>query len=229
MSTKISGKGEVRQQFYDAVSKLAGDDNNKTLAGRPILVSGLAKGRTIRGERAIQEAYRNSVFCPCLRGDEPPQKRIFDVVLGGCIPVVLEYPSREPGIPSHFEADSHSIRLTYPFAKGVFFGEPEMGIDWSELVISINGTACGIDCLLPTLEDLLLNHLDKVREKQRAVARYARLISYGMEQNGLQYADAVAAVLVQARHYIATVEEANAVPHDTHALKIGYLLGVTHF
>ncbi|KAK1741967.1 hypothetical protein QTG54_007540 [Skeletonema marinoi] len=35
--------------------------------------------------------YKHSVFCPVLPGDSPPQKRFFDVIIMGCIPVVLAF------------------------------------------------------------------------------------------------------------------------------------------
>ena len=78
--------------------------------------------------------------------------------------------------------------------------EPEMGIDYRELTVAINGT-CGIPCLLPTLEDLLLNHQDRLIAMQEKIASVASLFSYGMENNMLMYPDAIAGLLVQIRHF----------------------------
>lgn len=201
MSVKIANAGTAgyRQQFFDTVGDFP---TNHTVAGLPISIAGLAGVRTMKGEQSVQDMYRDSIFCPCLNGDGPVQKRIFDAILSGCIPVVIAHDtSLEPGYPSHFSQKGWSTRLTYPFAKGVFHGMPQMGIDWDDLVVSINGT-CGIPCLFPTLEDLLTNQRNLVREKQQTVMRYATLFSFGMEENKLQHADAIAATLVQARHFV---------------------------
>jgi hypothetical protein len=201
MSGKLAGNALVRQEFIGSLSDLT----NNSLAGLPVQVK-VFEGRTrsLAGEGRVQEIYRDTIFCPCLRGDEPPQKRIFDAMLAGCIPVVLEYDtSHEQGYPSHFAKGADSIRITYPFAKGSFYGLPGMGVDWSEIVVAINGT-CGSKCMLPVLEDLILNHHDELQKKQEAMLKYTRLYSYGMEKNGLQYVDAVVALLVQARHYTNT-------------------------
>ena len=199
MSPQISGRSDDRIAFYEAVQRLP----NQTLAGRPTLVTAV-QHRVIAGEAEIQQAYRDSVFCPCLRGDEPPQKRFFDALLGGCIPVVIAYSnSKEPPYPSWFAPGADSIHRTYPFAKGTFADWDDMGIDYNDLVVTVNGT-CGIACLFPTLEGLLLHQTDVVRRKQRNVARLARLLAYGMEENGLQQPDAVASILVEARHFAET-------------------------
>jgi hypothetical protein len=69
--------------------------------------------------------------------------------------------------------------------------------------VGINGT-CGIPCLVPVLEDLLLNHRDKIREMQENIGRVARLFSFGMERNSLKHVDAIAAMLVKIHHYVVS-------------------------
>lgn len=88
-------------------------------------------------------------------------------------------------------------------AKGSF-GEkfPEMGIDYSKLVVEINETDCGeMDCLPGKLEGWLDNS-EALRRKQLEIAKYARLFSYGMQQNAFKNVDAMAALLIRARHYV---------------------------
>jgi hypothetical protein len=200
MSAEIKGNGWARVAFFQAIETL----ENYTIAGMPILVSGISKSRTMVGEADIQQAYRESIFCPCLRGDEPPQKRFFDALLSGCIPVVLDHPSSELPHRSYFASNAHSNRITYPLAKGSFANDTEMGIDYSELVVAINET-CNFNCMMPILEDLIVNHPDIIREKQENIARYASLFSYGMEENGMQFPDAILGMLVQVRHYVNAV------------------------
>lgn len=82
-----------------------------------------------------------------------------------------------------------------------------MGIDYSQLAVEINEIECGkLDCLPATLEKLLSSDpngsgIALLREKQRNLARYARLFSYGLGENAFQHVDAMSALLVRARHY----------------------------
>ena len=210
ISPKIAGESNDRRAFFEAYEALP---NNQTLGGLPTLVNGL-KGRHIQGgELHILQAYRDSVFCPTLRGDSPPQKRFFDVLLNGCIPVVLAHDeSTDPPFASYFAPGGASTARTYPYAIGSFDGWPQLGINYETIVVEVNGT-CGMSCFFPLLEDLLVNRPNEIRAKQQEIARLAPLLTYGMEQSRLQQADATAALLVQARHH------ANTYYHPNNATK----------
>ena len=196
MANQIRGNSQDRLDFFEAMKGVA------EIAGRPVNAVSFLH-RNINDEPAIQQAYRDSIFCPCLRGDEPPQKRIFDVLLGGCIPIVLEHtPSFEEGWPSFFAPTSHSIRQTYPFSRGNFFNHTDMGVEFRDMVVALPADGCGIKCVVQTVEELLTKRPEVILAKQRNIAKYAALFSYGMEQNGLKYPDAVSAMLVQVRHYV---------------------------
>lgn len=194
MSTKIAGNSRDRAAFVQATANLS------VLVGRPVIVTALGKRRTLQGEQYVQQVYRDSVFCPCLRGDEPPQKRFIDAILAGCLPVVLSHPSRTHGMPSHFAPHTDGIHLVYPFAKGIFHDHRDFGIAYEDFVVSVNGS-CGIDCLIPTLQDLLEHHKDVLLQKQRKMTEVARLLSFGF-RDGLHSPNALTALLVQARHFI---------------------------
>lgn len=197
MARKISGNSIDRVVFFDMVS------NVSEIAGRPIHVSSLHGRAITNNEKLIHGMYRDSVFCSCFRGDEPPQKRIFDVILSGCIPVVLQHnPSEEVGWPSHFAPFGRSIRQTYPFSRGNFYNYSDMGIEFRDMVVELSVNECGMPCLVQTLEEMLMRHPELIIEKQRSIAKYASLLSFGMEENGLKHPDAVSAMLVQARHYL---------------------------
>ena len=195
--TSIKSDGQnVRQIFFDKAQEYV--SQNQTIGGRKFFVS----DKIVDGEEEIFRLYKDSIFCPCLHGDTPGQKRIFDVWLSGCIPVVLEYDqSHETGYPSHFEPGGSSIRIVYPFVRGNFFDEPDMGIDYHQLLVPINGT-CGVPCLIPTLEKLLVDEPQQIQQIQDNIAQVVSLFSFGMEDNTLRYPDAVAAALVQIRHYL---------------------------
>jgi hypothetical protein len=128
-------------------------------------------------------------------------------LLSGCIPVVLRYESDEPGYPSFFDPRKSSTRTVYPFAQGIFYGIPEMGLDYGGLVVPINGT-CGVGCIFPTLENMLVHQQDRILEIQENIAKVASLLSYGMKSNDtFQYPDAEVASLVQIRHYLMVNQE----------------------
>lgn len=196
----------LRYEFLNTLNKM--QSNNTTIAGLPVYVGQLSN-RMMDNETAILEKYRESIFCPCLRGNTPAQKRFFDVIMSGCIPVVMEYASsKEEGYPSFFKEHETSIRLSYPFSKGIFQDEPEMGVNYHEIVVTINRT-CRIDCMLQTLENLIANHPKTILAKQKKIAELARLFSYGIEHNALRYPDAVSAMLVQIRHYVSKLRSAS--------------------
>ena len=191
-----SDEQNVRQMFFDKAQRYV--SQNQTLGGRQVFVS----DTMVDAEEEIFKVYKDSIFCPCLHGDTPGQKRIFDVWLSGCIPVVFEYhESHETGYPSHFEQGGSSIRIVYPFVRGTFVSEPEMGIDYHQLLVPINGT-CGVPCLIPTLEKLLLDEPHQIQKIQDNIAQVVSLFSFGMEHNALGYPDAIAAALVQIRHFV---------------------------
>ena len=81
----------------------------------------------------LVSAMQSSVFCPIPTGDLPWQHRLYDSIVAGCIPVVVETVSangcvdhywhkddKDIGteIPVSFTADS-CMELTYPFASKI--------------------------------------------------------------------------------------------------------------
>jgi hypothetical protein len=93
-------EGNSAAKFLEAMKKLMKQDEKVT--GQPVFVSGL-KRVVVESEDDIFAMYRNSVFCPCFRGNTPAQKCFFDVLLSTCIPVVLEYEKyHEKGYPTYF-------------------------------------------------------------------------------------------------------------------------------
>jgi len=214
MSTNLNGNARDRKAFLAAFENVTALGDGKRRKRWSVHVSGLSgRGRTIRGESSVQAQYRNTIFCPVLRGDEPPQKRLFDVLLAGCIPVVLEHEVSEDGtdFPSHFAPNAPSTRTTYPWAKQHPTG---MGLEWSDLVIAIKASECGRDgttsCFPRVLEELLSTedlYESVVRKKHQNVRTYASLFSYGMEDNAFKYPDAVASLLVHARHFVSIEDD----------------------
>lgn len=198
-SPKISGRGDLRVQFHQNFTQLFGED----IQGMPFHVYMLDDNRKTPNERDSFEIYRQSIFCPILRGDSPPQKRLFDAIMSGCIPVVLAYKWQENNsnstLVSYFAGGvPNSVFL--PFARGSFTGEPDMGIDYGEIVVEVDGS-CGLPCMKPELERIMKNP-EELQRKQRAIARYSTLFTFGLEQNAFKYPDALSAMLVSSRHHV---------------------------
>ena len=199
----------VRRELYNNATTLLGDD----IGGLPIYLSTSGKDRNLKRHDVAMDMYRNSIFCPILPGDDCGQKRFFDVVLSGCIPVVLRYStSDEPEWPSWFREGACSIRRAYPFGRGAFFNDPHAGMDYTTLVVEINvsssssssssgGGCCGLSCIKPTLEHLIMMEPDKIRTLRRNLMSAARLFTYGLEEDSYRYPDAFSALLVTLRHY----------------------------
>ena len=55
-------------------------------------------------------------MCPILPGDSPWQRRFFDVIRNGCLPVVMEWPLKD-GRTSWHVPDGYPAEDSYPFFK----------------------------------------------------------------------------------------------------------------
>ena len=90
LSKDISGNGQIRKQFLDNIENYF---PNRQIGGMPIRIIEIDSGqmRRLPNETDVMRLYRDSIFCPIFRGDSPIQKRFFDAILSGCIPVVMAY------------------------------------------------------------------------------------------------------------------------------------------
>ena len=171
---------------------------HNTVGGLPIYLKDLGVSRASVDP---MDVYRQSVFCPILMGDECAQKRFFDVIFAGCIPVVLEFEGDEYGWPSWYNHKRCSVRRTYPFARGTYFDDMKAGIDYASFVVAINGT-CGLPCMKAELEQIMKQEeiLKKIRDK---MSKYALLFTIGLDpdQNN-KSPDAFHAMMVTLRHYL---------------------------
>ena len=89
-----------------------------------------------------------------------------------------------------------------------------MGIDYSELFVEIDAKECGsggVDCI-PTVLEKLLNDTAALRKKQYTLAKYARLFSFGMQDNAFQHVDAMSALLVVGRHHVMLMSDLSQSP-----------------
>ncbi|CAB9504478.1 expressed unknown protein [Seminavis robusta] len=224
-----SFRNYVLDNIEPVIRRHSGDS---TIGGLPVQIGSLqGKERNIDKEQATFELYQNSIFCLILPGDGPAQKRFFDVIMSGCIPVVFvsqrrqnldpsvakAYPSWWSGMDNSIPA-RQSIRTSYPFPKGFFLDQPSLGIDYSSFVVQIThdttpgrscdfscghkvNATCQLDCLVPELERIMDTPEELVRLR-RNLQEAAVLLNYGMEDHAFETFDAFAVLLAQLGHIL---------------------------
>ena len=90
-----------------------------TLGGLPYAIRAMSSGK-IPPSRFFTHLYKDSIFCPTFPGDTPPQKRFFDVILMGCIPVVLSFDTVDGKSLGISRMEARWISLI-PGRKGLIF------------------------------------------------------------------------------------------------------------
>ena len=191
----------MRFEFSRTHQTLLGD----SVGGKPTQIISLGRGRKPMKSADIAKVYRESILCPVLPGDGPPQKRFFEVMLNGCIPILPLWDSNDrvngTAFPSLFHEKEASARSTYAYHRYTFYGDDNAGIDYiRDLVVTFNGT-CGLECLKGAAEAVLSNS-DELARLRGNLRKYTKLFSYGMEGNAYRYSDAFTATLVSMRHYL---------------------------
>lgn len=201
---------DMRRQFLTTHKALLGND----IGGKPYYVGSL-DGATPQllhkggnASSTTTDSYRKSLFCPILPGDGPPQKRFFDAILNGCIPVLPMWWSldRHNEYQSAWKEYGASIQKTYPYHIGTYFGDDTVGIDYrNDLFVTFNGT-CGLACLKGAMEQAMANQTN-LHRLQTNLRKYAQLFTYGLEENRYQSVDAFTALLVGLRHYVIAISD----------------------
>jgi hypothetical protein len=192
----------------DDEQKLRETKKNLRLGGLPFLNEPMTYGnRDWPGiRRRASESYMDSVFCPVLAGDMAWQGRFFDAILNGCLPVVLSWklsPKKNsvvdekswfiPYMPNQSPMAS-KVRETYPFHKELF-GDPEIGIDYDSFVVECPGNEANesdVSIVRRTMEDLLLNRPDEIRERQLRMKEVALAFTFGLGDDAHRYNDGFA-------------------------------------
>lgn len=154
----------------------------------------------------IWENYRNTVFCPVLKGDLPFQKRFYDVSLSGCLPVVFTTPSwdfKETNCNSWWSWASPSYVDTHPFARGGRTRRRGQSIDYRDFVVEVSG---GSKNMIPTLEKLMKDK-KKLRAKQEALGRHARKLVYGLDDDMYAEGDAFDELLGRLEMHVEDVKK----------------------
>jgi hypothetical protein len=121
--------------------------------------------------------YKHSVFCPTLPGDGPTQKRFFDVIIMGCIPVVLEFETdmASQSKTSWHAPGGHPVESSLPFAKHSNSISTENQIDYDSFVVKIKE----VGEMRETLENLFRNHTE-IQRLQLNLMKNAQYFLYGI-------------------------------------------------
>jgi len=196
-----------------------GQNYGSEIGGYPFVMSNL-KQWTPKRQDYVYETYRQSIFCPCLPGDNArelkmsclvksscckaltltlfaAQKRFFDVIMSGCLPVVLSYNiSRVEGHKSWFRPERATVESSYPFAKGLF--DEAVEIDYESFVVQVPDEVTNIK---PILEAILADPAE-LKRRQENMAKYAPLLSYGAGEDAHKYDDAFLRIVKAIRYYL---------------------------
>ena len=157
-----------------------------------------------RGLGYFNSIYKQSVFCPTLPGDAPPQKRFFDVIIMGCIPVVLAF---ETDLTSQSNTSWHApggfpVEFSYPFAKQSNSISAENEIDYDSFVVKVKE----VGTIRETLEDLLRNS-SEIQRLQLNLMKNAQYFLYGMGDDSHLHKDAFAKIVQSLEYYSSLLKK----------------------
>uniref|UniRef100_A0A7S1D6X7 Exostosin GT47 domain-containing protein n=1 Tax=Cyclophora tenuis TaxID=216820 RepID=A0A7S1D6X7_CYCTE len=136
-------------------------------------------------------------------GDTPVQKRFFDVMMHGCIPIMPTWPSNLPNQTTNWRPGMSALSQTFPFAPLHFHNDSQAGIDYiNDVIVTFDGE-CGGPCARESMERVMGN-LTELQRLRANVKKYAPLFAYGIQHNSYRNLDAFAAIVVNLRHQAAT-------------------------
>ena len=184
------------------------------LGGLPYIIedmAGITNNHLAEVREIFPKVYERSLFCLVLPGDSPPQKRFFDVIMKGCIPVVLSFGDTSTGnvTTSWYSPQSYGIADSFPWAKGSNSTYPHLEIDYRSFVVEVPVPSEGdVSMVKPVLEGIMRN-ASEVRRRQLAMREVALAFSYGLgedaeggEREDTSSLDAFDRILESLRFYL---------------------------
>ena len=210
-NSRMGGRGgrRLRKMWEEERSSW----NSTTVGGKPFHYINL--NHYDFDKDAAYKFYQDSVFCPALPGDTSWQRRFYDVILNGCLPLVISWdtPSFPHGksyfVPEgHFsmQMDTWSVSQTYPFASGLF--PDELAIDYSSFVVEAPGNIEHIrdtSSVARKMEELLADR-EELKRRQLQMKEYALLFTMGVGEDAHRYEDEFARIIRTLRLYLEKIE-----------------------
>ena len=196
------GPRRYRKYFKD----YAQQNWNGTMAGKPYLLVDLADGKndTKIGGGAAFEAYQDSVVCPVLPGDSAWQRRFFDVLMSGCLPLVIEWDMKD-GPSWHIPKGDRDLDDVYPFFPGGFYDNPLTNIDYDSFVVRVPGKHRrhnDFSEVEAAIEKLLANTTE-LQRRQVHLMENAPKFAFGLGIEAHKYDDMFARILRAMGQYSA--------------------------
>jgi hypothetical protein len=157
------------------------------------------------------QAYEDSIFCPVLAGDVAWQSRFFDVIMSGCLPVVLSWQIPEGNATSWFvphynvRPSTSTIQESYPFAKGVFRGDATIELDYEAFVVQAPGNETDerdVSNILKVMENMLLHQPEEIQRRQLLMKDAAIAFTYGLGEDSHRYNDAFARIVSALQRHV---------------------------
>ena len=198
---KLSGR-KFRRWFRQDIERHVITQQNGTFGGLPFVMRHTYQGGdvVVENEVDIYQKYAESTFCPVLPGDNSWQRRFFDVILSGCLPIVLYWNTSQGTtwfVPPSMERQSPTIQMAYPFAKGLF-SDVDLAIDYESFVIQCPGNEGDISdfsSLRKTMLRMLEHEPEEIRRRQLQMKEVALAFSYGLGNDAHRYNDAFARII----------------------------------
>jgi len=191
--------------------------NYTTIGGKPFLLQ--EQGTIQFSPEDTFHLYQESVFCPCLPGDTVTQKRFYDVILNGCIPVVLRFPhGGENGNNEPHEGKANAstaattttwhpfensrLEASLPFAHpDQYHGDLDLLINYTNIVIEVDLPASNLAQAM--IDWLAPERANALKDRQNAMKAIAPLLTYGLGPlEAHQSDDAFSRLLRGLKHYL---------------------------
>jgi Exostosin family len=169
------------------------------VAGLPFVMEGISNTRS---PEEIFEFYQDSVFCPCLPGDTVTQKRFFDAILNGCLPVVLRFPHGSNLTWHPFQ--NSLLQNALPFAHSAQFST-DLLVNYTDFVVEVDLPASNV--VHAMTEWLQPERAQELKRRQEAMSRVAPFLTYGLGPEAHQSDDAFARLLRGLKHYVDVLPE----------------------
>ena len=207
---KQNGITESNRRFRHYFHSELLTQNSSTLGNLPYKHYTLSKaGDWAKIRTTVLDDYRNSIFCPVLAGDYSWQGRFFDVVLSGCIPIVLQWKFPNGQDKSWFlppqDSMSVTIQQAYPLAKGMFGHDVSIELDYESFVVACPANEkneSDVSILLRTMKEWIENRPEDIRVIQERLRQAALALSWGIGPDAHQYDDSFRRVIRILRRYV---------------------------